>query len=131
VGGSFDTTYRNHGRAILCSDAGVYLNTDPSQGDKGGFIALGTVDFQPFVEREYPLRGDAAEEQPGTATAYTIFNGYSADITGTLSILRVGPAEIGGAFDFSAPTVDQTPNFVVRIRGSFLASPEDPTFICH
>jgi Bacterial Ig-like domain (group 2) len=131
VGGSFDTTYRNTGRAILCSDAYVYLNTDPNQGDKSGFIALGTVDAQPFALRGYPLRGDAAEEQPGTATAYTIFNGYSADITGHLSMLTVGPAEIGGAFDFSAPTVDQSPNFTVRIRGSFLASPDDPTLICH
>jgi hypothetical protein len=48
VGGSFDTTYRNNGRAILCSKAGIYLNTEPSQGDKDGFIALGTVDFQPL-----------------------------------------------------------------------------------
>jgi hypothetical protein len=46
-------------------------------------------------------------------------------------MLAIGPTEIGGAFDFSAPTVDQSPNFTVRIRGSFLSNPDDPTFSCH
>jgi hypothetical protein len=131
IGGAFDTTFRNSGTAIARGNAGVYLTTVASEGENDGFIFLGTDDLQPFVEREYPLIGDAAPSQPRAATAYTIFNGYSANITGSLAILTVGPAETGGAFDFSAPTEGQSPEFTVRIRGSFLATPDDPTFFCH
>jgi hypothetical protein len=128
VGGRFDTTYRNGGKAIICSDNWVYLRTDDG---KSGFMSLSTFDLQAFAVQEYPLRGSGPDTLPGSAEVYTIFNGYSSSISGFLRVLRVGATEIGGMFDFSAPTVDQDPNFVVRIRGSFLATPDDPSFICH
>jgi hypothetical protein len=61
---------------------------------------------------------------------YSIYNGYSSDITGTITVLHSTPGQIGASFDLSAPTVNQTPNFTVRIHGSFLAvdsaDPEEP-----
>jgi hypothetical protein len=130
VGGSLDTTFRNTGNALMCSTMWVYLSTDPGQGEKSGFISLSRPDLQPLVVGNYPVVG-AGTDTLGTVEAFTIVNGYSSEITGTMTVLTSTAGEIGGTFAFSAPTVGQTPNFTVRIQGSFRATLVDPNAACH
>jgi hypothetical protein len=131
VGGSIDTTFRNNGNAILCSAGSVYLESYASQeGGKSGFISFGRSDLQPLVVGDYPVVGTGGDSL-GTVQAFTIFNGYSSEITGTMAIVTSTAREIAGTFDFSAPTEGQTPNFTVRIRGSFRATSVDPNSVCH
>jgi hypothetical protein len=60
-----------------------------------------------------------------------IYNGYSSEVTGSITILYGTPQQVGGVFDFSAPTEGRTPNFTVRIHGAFLTENHpDPERTC-
>jgi len=122
IGSGHDTTYNYTASAITYASACIYLQTLPGQDAYLGTTRFFTSDNQRPVAGDYPLLGLTAPVEPNTMTAYSIYNGYSSDISGSITVIRSTPDQIGATFDFSAPTVNQTPNFTVRIHGSFLAA---------
>jgi hypothetical protein len=121
IGSAHDTTYSYTASAITYAVTCIYLQTLPGQDSYLGTTRFITSNNQRPGAGEYPLRGLTAPVEPNAITAYSIYNGYSSDITGSIAVLYSTPDELGATFDFSAPTENQTPNFTVRIHGSFLA----------
>ena len=120
IGSGHDTTYNYTASAVIYTNTCIYLQTLPGQD-----TYLGTTRFIPAEGRrpavgEYPRRGLTAPAEPNTIVAYSIYNGYSSEIAGSITVLRSTGDQIAASFDFSAPTEGQTPNFTVRIHGSFL-----------
>lgn len=126
VGSDNDTTW-NHTATAITYQLGCIRLVTP-EGQETSFLTQGGE--RPGVGT-FPLRGLTAPGEPGTLVVYSFHNGYSSNITGSITVLRSTPTEIGGTFDFSAPTEDRPVNFTVRISGAFLSvANDDPLDSC-
>lgn len=99
VGSENDTTWNHTATAITYQSGCIRLVTP--EGQETSFL---TQDGERPGIGTFPLRGLAAPREPGTLVVYSFHNGYSSNITGSVTVLRSTPTEIGGTFDFSAPT---------------------------
>lgn len=126
IGSDNDTTWNYTATAITYRFACIVLFNG------AGGLTFGRPEGELPAVGYYPLRSSVgAPSRPGTIEVFTIHNGYSSHITGTIRILRSTPTQIGATFDFSAPTEQRPVNFTVRIAGSFLAVPnDDPMETC-